>query len=77
MTTTQGPWLKSKALEERLPLSRRTLLRYVDKGWLEPGTHFLVVPGKATQYLWNVEAIERRLAELTRVQVQPTAAAEA
>lgn len=68
----QSPWAKSAEATRRLPLSKRTLQRYIDQGWLDAGEHFLRMPtpsGRA-QFLWNIPAIERKLADLTRLQAQ-------
>lgn len=68
-----SPWVKTTEAARHLSLSRRTLQRYIDLGWLDAGSHYLRVPAPSSNgsncrshFLWNLPAIELKLADLTR-----------
>jgi DNA-binding transcriptional MerR regulator len=51
--------VSSGELADELGLSRRSISRYVQKGWLKPT---LVTPGG--QYRWDVEEVRKQFREL-------------
>ena len=53
-------WLRTRAAEDYLCRSKRTLLRYVERGLLENGIHFIKAPSDSGKghWLWNAPAIQ-------------------
>lgn len=52
-----NPWVRTGRAEELLCRSRRTLLRWIDQGYLTAGEHYLRGPGIAAPITWNIPAI--------------------
>ncbi|MDA9868016.1 helix-turn-helix domain-containing protein [Synechococcus sp. AH-224-I15] len=61
--TPRPEWLRTRAAEDYLSRSKRTLQRYIDRGLLEPGVHYLKSPSESGRghWLWNAQAIQEVL----------------
>ena len=60
-----GVWLRTKDVPPALNISKNTLLRRKDDGWLQAGTHYLRTgTSKTSNLLWNVDACRKVLAEM-------------
>lgn len=58
-----GKLLASGDVARELGISRRSITRYVERGWLVPT---FTTPGN--RYLWDLEDVKRQLSELARIQ---------
>ena len=59
------PWLRTAPAAAHLGRSSRTLLRLIPQGLVAPGTHYLRGSEPNSPITWNLEALEKRLGELT------------
>jgi hypothetical protein len=54
-------WLKTREAEERLQVSKTTLIRMTDQGVLDYGVHWRKGFGTKGHLAWNIPEIERVL----------------
>ena len=54
-------WVKTPVAVQRTGRSRSQLMRWVQKGFLVRGTHWLKGPSPGSPYTWNTDAIEQTL----------------
>ena len=60
------PWMRTAQAAAHIGCSPRTLLRLIRDGKVRPGLHYLQgQQGANSPITWNLEALERRLGELT------------
>lgn len=61
--TPQAEWKRTRAAEDFLSISKRTLLRYADRGLLEAGKHYIKTPSDSGRghWLWHVGNIQEVL----------------
>lgn len=59
------PWVRTAQAAAHLGRSPRTLLRMISSGRVAPGTHYLRGQEPNSPVTWNLEALEKRLGELT------------
>jgi hypothetical protein len=68
------PWLRTAQAAAHMGRSPRTLLRLIRVGQVTPGVHYLHEGGANSPITWNVEALTKRLGELTAMPASSKAA---
>ena len=72
------PWMRTAQAAAHIGCSPRTLLRLIRDGKVRPGLHYLQGhQGANSPITWNIDALEKRLGELTPMPASSKPAASA
>lgn len=67
MTVTR--WVSLSVLMEHFSIARPAVKNLIDKGWLDPGVHFVRLSnGKNSAYRFDLDATEKRLRQLAQME---------